>query len=67
MEVQKTALYDIHKQLGAKMVEFAGFYMPIQYKGINEEHSRVRTSVGIFDVSHIRLCVTIMAALLMIY
>lgn len=49
---KKTALYDIHKQLGAKIVEFAGFYMPIQYKGINEEHVRVRTTVGIFDVSH---------------
>ncbi len=52
MITKKTALYDIHKQLGAKIVEFAGFYMPIQYKGINEEHVRVRTTVGIFDVSH---------------
>jgi aminomethyltransferase len=49
---KKTALYDIHQQLGAKIVEFAGFYMPIQYKGINEEHVRVRTTVGMFDVSH---------------
>jgi len=49
---KKTALYDIHKQLGAKLVEFAGYYMPIQYKGINEEHVRVRTTVGMFDVSH---------------
>jgi len=49
---KKTALYDIHKQLGAKIVEFAGFYMPIQYKGINEEHLRVRATVGMFDVSH---------------
>lgn len=52
MDVKKTALYDIHKQAGAKLVEFAGFFMPIQYKGINDEHLRVRTSVGIFDVSH---------------
>ena len=52
MEIKKTALYDIHQKLGAKVVEFAGFYMPIQYKGINEEHVRVRTTVGIFDVSH---------------
>jgi len=52
MITKKTALYDIHKQLGAKLVEFAGFYMPIQYKGINEEHVRIRTTVGIFDVSH---------------
>ncbi|MBN2093490.1 glycine cleavage system aminomethyltransferase GcvT, partial [candidate division KSB1 bacterium] len=49
---QKTALYNIHKQLDAKIVEFAGFYMPIQYKGINEEHVRVRATVGMFDVSH---------------
>jgi aminomethyltransferase len=49
---KKTGLYDTHKQLGAKIVEFAGFYMPIQYKGINQEHVRVRTTVGIFDVSH---------------
>ncbi len=52
MDTKKTAFYNIHQQLGAKMVEFAGFYMPIQYKGINDEHVRVRTSVGIFDVSH---------------
>jgi len=49
---KKTALYEIHQQLGAKIVEFAGFYMPIQYKGINDEHVRVRTTVGMFDVSH---------------
>jgi aminomethyltransferase len=43
----------IHKELGAKMVEFAGFEMPIQYKnGIIFEHKAVRTSVGVFDVSH---------------
>ncbi len=52
MNVKKTALYDIHKQTGAKLVKFAGFSMPIQYKGINDEHLRVRTSVGIFDASH---------------
>jgi len=49
---KKTALYDIHKQLDAKIVEFAGYYMPIQYKGINEEHNRIRSTVGVFDVSH---------------
>lgn len=52
MEIKKTALYDTHGKHGAKIVEFAGFYMPIQYKGINEEHIRIRTSVGLFDVSH---------------
>jgi len=52
LEPQKTALYEKHKKLGAKIVEFAGYLMPVQYKGIIEEHKRVRTSVGIFDVSH---------------
>lgn len=52
MIAKKTALYEIHKNLGAKIVEFAGFYMPIQYKGINDEHVRVRTTAGMFDVSH---------------
>lgn len=52
MEPKKTALYHEHQKLGAKIVEFAGYYMPIQYRGIREEHRRVRTTVGIFDVSH---------------
>ncbi len=52
MNIKKTALYDVHTALGAKMVEFAGFYMPIQYAGILQEHRRVRTTVGLFDVSH---------------
>ncbi len=52
MEPRKTALYEVHKKLGAKMVEFGGYVMPVQYKGIIEEHRRVRSSVGIFDVSH---------------
>jgi len=52
VEPKKTALYEVHKQLGAKMVEFAGYWMPIQYRGIFEEHKRVRTTVGVFDVSH---------------
>ena len=52
MEPKKTALYPIHVQLGARMVEFAGFLMPIQYTSILEEHRRVRTTVGVFDVSH---------------
>ncbi len=50
--MKKTALYEVHEKLGAKIVEFAGFLMPIQYRGINEEHIRVRTTVGMFDVSH---------------
>lgn len=52
MMLKKTALHAIHKKLEAKMVEFAGYEMPIQYKGIREEHRRVRESVGVFDVSH---------------
>ncbi|MFY9150477.1 MAG: glycine cleavage system aminomethyltransferase GcvT [Prolixibacteraceae bacterium] len=50
--MQITALNQIHKQLGAKMVEFAGFEMPIEYSGIKDEHMTVRESVGVFDVSH---------------
>lgn len=49
---QKTAFYNIHKSLGAKIVEFAGFEMPVQYEGIIAEHMAVRNSVGVFDVSH---------------
>ncbi len=47
-----TALHKMHEQAGAKMVEFAGYQMPIQYHSIREEHRRVRTTVGVFDVSH---------------
>ncbi len=50
--MKRTAFYDIHKSLGAKVVEFGGFEMPVQYKGIIEEHNAVRMSVGVFDVSH---------------
>ncbi len=52
MEPKKPPLYEVHVALGAKMVEFAGYWMPVQYRGIVEEHRKVRTSVGIFDVSH---------------
>jgi aminomethyltransferase len=48
----RTPLYDAHLAAGARMVEFAGFDMPVQYKGVLEEHAAVRESVGIFDVSH---------------
>ena len=47
-----TAFNQIHKKLGAKMVEFAGFEMPVEYSGIKNEHMTVRESVGVFDVSH---------------
>lgn len=49
---KRTALFDEHAKLGAKMVPFAGFEMPIQYSGIIEEHMAVREAVGLFDVSH---------------
>ena len=50
--MNKTALYDKHVSLGAKMVPFAGFEMPVQYSGVTQEHIAVREKVGIFDVSH---------------
>ena len=50
--MKKTALFELHNSLGAKMVPFAGYYMPVQYDGVNSEHNTVRTSVGVFDVSH---------------
>jgi aminomethyltransferase len=49
---RKTALHDIHDELGARLVEFAGYEMPITYDGIVAEHLRVREAVGLFDVSH---------------
>ena len=50
--MKKTAFRDIHASLGAKLVEFAGFEMPVQYSGIIDEHLAVRKRVGVFDVSH---------------
>ena len=50
--MKDTALTDKHIALGAKMVPFAGYNMPVQYSGINDEHLAVRKSVGVFDVSH---------------
>src|SRR5512139_1280462 len=51
-ELRKTALNAIHRQLGARMVQFAGWDMPVQYAGPMQEHLAVRTRAGIFDVSH---------------
>ncbi|NOY97397.1 MAG: glycine cleavage system aminomethyltransferase GcvT [Chlorobi bacterium] len=50
--MKKTALNSTHKRIGGKLVEFAGYEMPIKYSSINEEHLAVRNSVGVFDVSH---------------
>ena len=50
--MKKTALYDKHVALGAKIVEFAGYQMPVSYAGIQIEHQSVREASGVFDVSH---------------
>jgi len=50
--MKNTALTHLHNGLGAKMVPFAGYNMPVQYEGVNIEHETVRTGVGVFDVSH---------------
>jgi methylenetetrahydrofolate dehydrogenase (NADP+)/methenyltetrahydrofolate cyclohydrolase len=50
--VSRTPLYDAHRALGARMVDFAGWDMPVQYQGIIDEHTAVRTRAGLFDVSH---------------
>lgn len=49
---QKTPLAEEHERLGARMVDFAGWWMPVQYRGLKEEHLSVRSGVGLFDVSH---------------
>jgi len=48
----RTSLYDVHVRSGARIVEFAGWEMPVQYSGILEEHEAVRRRAGLFDVSH---------------
>lgn len=50
--MKTTAFTQIHKELGAKMVPFAGFEMPVQYEGLKIEHETVRNAIGVFDVSH---------------
>ena len=50
--MKNTALTGVHESLGAKMVPFAGFNMPVSYEGVNLEHETVRKGVGVFDVSH---------------
>ena len=50
--MKRTPLYDRHVEAGGKMVEFAGFEMPVQYEGVLAEHKAVREDVGVFDVSH---------------
>ncbi len=50
--LKRTPLFDLHRQLGARLVEFGGWEMPVQYSGILEEHEAVRRRAGLFDVSH---------------
>ncbi|MBB6147139.1 aminomethyltransferase [Silvibacterium bohemicum] len=52
LALRKTALNDMHHQMGAKMVDFGGWDMPVEYSGLIAEHMTVRTGVGLFDVSH---------------
>lgn len=52
VSLRRTPLYEKHVELGAKIVPFAGWEMPVSYEGVREEHSAVRTHAGMFDVSH---------------
>jgi aminomethyltransferase len=51
-QLKRTPLYDVHRASGAKMVDFGGWDMPVQYSGLVDEHHTVRRAVGLFDVSH---------------
>ncbi len=51
-DLKRTPLFDLHCSLNAKLVDFGGWHMPVQYSGILQEHNAVRTAVGVFDVSH---------------
>src|SRR5690606_33003874 len=51
-ELKKTPLNDVHRAMGAKMADFGGCDVPVEYSGILAEHMAVRTGVGLFDVSH---------------
>src|SRR5690242_6461102 len=50
--LRRTPLYDRHVAMGARMVEFGGWEMPVQYTGIVDEHNAVRNAAGLFDISH---------------
>lgn len=52
MTLLRTPLYELHRRLGARLVPFAGYEMPVQYAGILAEHAAVRSAAGLFDVSH---------------
>lgn len=50
--MKRTVFYEVHKALGARVVPFAGFEMPVEYSGVNDEHAIIREGIGVFDVSH---------------
>ena len=52
MVAKKTPLYDEHVKLGGKIVDYAGWFLPVQYEGLIPEHEAVRNTAGLFDVSH---------------
>lgn len=52
MDAKKTPLYDEHVKLGGNVVDYAGWYLPVQYEGLVAEHNAVRNAAGLFDVSH---------------
>ena len=52
MPDKRTALYHVHKSMGARLIPFGGWEMPVEYSGIAKEHAAVRTAAGLFDVSH---------------
>ena len=49
---RRTPLWEAHRRLGARLIEFGGWEMPVSYRGIIEEHRAVRAAAGLFDVSH---------------
>src|SRR5512135_2591720 len=51
-QLRETALIDVHRALGARLIEFGGWEMPVQYSGILEEHRAVREAAGLFDIDH---------------
>src|SRR5512146_3394789 len=51
-QLRETALIDVHRRLGARLIDFGGWLMPVQYTGILEEHRAVRERAGLFDISH---------------
>ncbi len=52
MDLKRTPLFEAHRRLGARLIDFGGWEMPVQYSGIVDEHLCVRRAAGIFDISH---------------